>query len=416
MNNFFTPFRIAFAASALIAISSESAAQEIVYDDFTMNPGYENMVYYSVDSGVAGTAIMASWDLAFDVRPMGGTALINSGQGMSLFPAGALSDWDVIDDTFADNAGAIVPFQNGTAYWSQGAFSEGGDGSFDLGWGVYDIVTHTIASDKMYVISLPDGTWKKFALLSLVSGVYTFQCANLDGTDFFEDQVAKSNYLGKIHAFYNLTNQEELDLEPASEWDMLFIRYVEEIQPGVNYGVTGALTHPSVRVQEENGLADPFVDGAIDVSAMTDSINAIGYDWKSYGGGSFTVLDDRCYFVESVTGAQWRLVFTGFDGSMTGNVELGKILVSGADVSESPASALTSHLFPNPATSGTDVNLTCESSMSQITVWSINGQRVADVAARGQSITLSTAAMEPGMYLVEVQSFLGREVIRLTVQ
>jgi|GEM_PF-749469 len=327
MNQFVTLFRIAFASSALIAISSESSAQEIVYDDFTMNPGYENMVYYSVDNGVAGTANMASWDLAFDVRPVGATALINSGQGMSLFPAGPLSDWDVIDETFPDNSGAIVPFQNGTAYWSQGAFSEGGDGSFDLGWGVYDIVTHTIASDKMYVISLPDGTWKKFALLSLVSDVYSFQCANLDGTDFFEDQVAKSNYLGKIHAFYNLTNQEELDLEPASGWDMLFIRYVEEIQPGVNYGVTGALTHPSVRVQEENGLADPFVDGAIDVSAMTDSINAIGYDWKSFGGGSFYVLDDRCYFVESVTGSQWRLVFTGFDGSSTGNVELGKLSI-----------------------------------------------------------------------------------------
>ena len=40
MNHFFTPFRIAFAASALIAISSESSAQEIVYDEFTMNPGY----------------------------------------------------------------------------------------------------------------------------------------------------------------------------------------------------------------------------------------------------------------------------------------------------------------------------------------------------------------------------------------
>ena len=197
---------------------------------------------------------------------------------------------------------------------------------------------------------------------------------------------------------------------------MLFFKYVEEIQPGVNYGVTGALTHPSVRVQEQNGLDDPFMDGVLDPNAMTDSINTVGWDWKNYAGGTFTVLDDRCYFIETVTGSQWRLVFTGFGGSATGNVELGKLLVAASEVTESPTTAQNSHLFPNPATSGTDVNLTCESSMSQITVWSINGQRVEDIVARGQFITLSTAGMKPGMYVVEVQSFLGREVIRLTVQ
>ena len=415
MNHVTSSFRLAFTAILLFEISFESTAQEIVYDEFTMNFDYENMVYYSVDSGVAGTANMASWDLAFDVRPMGGTALINGGQGMSLFPAGPMSNWDIIDSTFTDSLNT-EPLHNGTAYWSQGAFSQGGDGNFDLGWGVYDIVTHTVVSDSMYVISLPQNTWKKFALRSLESGVYTFQCANLDGSEFYEAQVAKSNYPGKIHAFYNLSNQEELDLEPSAGWDMLFLQYVEEIQPGVNYGVTGALTHPSVRVQEQNGLDDPFMDGVMNPNALTDSINAVGWDWKNYAGGTFSVLDDRCYFIETITGSQWRLVFTGFGGSATGNVELGKLLVADSDVAESPSSAQNSHLFPNPTNFGTDVNLTCESSMSQITVWSTSGQRVKDVAAGGQSITLSTTGMEPGMYLVEVQSLLGREVIRLTVQ
>lgn len=402
------------ALAAFFLSSVPGAAQEIVYDDFSMNPGYEYMVYYSVDSGVAGSATMASWDLAFDVRPMGGTASINGGQGMSLFPAGPLSGWDNIDESFANSAGDLVPFQNGTSYWSEGAFSQGGDGNFDLGWGVYDVVTHTVASDSMYVISLPDGTWKKFALLSLVSGVYSFQCADLDGSNFFEDQVAKSDYLGKIHAFYNLTNQEEMDLEPSTGWDMLFLRYVEEIQPGVNYGVTGALTHPNVRVQEQSGLLDPFMDGVLDATAMTDSINVVGWDWKTYAGGAFTVLDDRCYFMETVTGAHWRVVFTGFEGSMTGNVELGKVLISGADIAE--PFAATSHLFPNPAHQGEEVILTSESRFSRIAIWSVNGAKVDDIRVQGPTYTLSTTGLEPGLYLVEAHSILGREVIRLVVQ
>ena len=416
MNPSLTLSSFVAASICLISVSTSSHAQEILYDEFSMNPGYENMVYYSMDSGVVGSAAMASWDLAFDTRPMGGTASINGGQGMSLFPAGPLSDWETIDETFVNDAGNIQPFHNGTAYWSQGAFSQGGDGNFDLGWGVYDVVTHTVASDSMYVISLPDGTWKKFALLSLVSGVYSFQCANLDGSDFYEDQVAKSDYLGKIHAFYNLANQEELDLEPSADWDMLFFKYVEEIQPGFNYGVTGALTHPSVRAQEQSGLDDPFVDGEIDFNAMSDSINVVGWDWKSYSGGVYAVLSDRCYFLETSSGSQWRLIFTGFDGSMTGNVELGKVLISASDVSEQKLAASTSRLFPNPAAYGAGITVTSESNISKVVVWGVNGQKIDDIQTRGQSITLSTAGIDPGMYLIEVHSFLGREVIRLTIQ
>lgn len=324
MNYLLKSLHLVFQVLIVIAISFESTAQEITYDDFTMNLGYENMVYYSMDSGVAGTAPVASWDLAFDVRPLGVTALINGGSGISLFPAGPLSDWDVIDDTFALNLGNIEQYYNGTSFWSQGAFSQGGDGNFDVGWGVYDEVTQNVESDSMYVISYPDGSWKKFALLSLVSGVYSFQCANLDGTDFFEGQVVKSNYLGKIHAFYNLTNQEELDLEPSSEWDLLFFRYLEEIVGGVYYTVTGALTHPSVRVQEQGGLTEPFVDGAIDTDAMTDSINVIGYDWKIFTGSLYTIDDERSYFIKSTTGVYWQLVFAAFEGSQSGAIELMK--------------------------------------------------------------------------------------------
>jgi len=63
-----------------------------------MNPGYENMVFYSMDSGVVGEEIMASWDLAFDVRSMGSSVRINGGQGTVLYNAGDLDEWDNIDD------------------------------------------------------------------------------------------------------------------------------------------------------------------------------------------------------------------------------------------------------------------------------------------------------------------------------
>jgi len=139
-------------------------AQDITYDEFSMNPGYENMVFYSMDSGVVGEEIMASWDLAFDVRSMGSSVRINGGQGTVLYNAGDLDEWENIDDTFIDMTAKLSQLRNDNSSWSSGAFSQGGDGMFDLGWGVYDIVTHIITSDKTFVIALPDGTWKKIAI------------------------------------------------------------------------------------------------------------------------------------------------------------------------------------------------------------------------------------------------------------
>ena len=118
--------------------------------------------------------------------------------------------------------------------------------------------------------------------------------------------------------------------------------------------------------------------------------------------------------METVTGAHWRVVFTGFEGSMTGNVELGKVLISGADIAE--AFAATSHLFPNPAHQGEEVILTSESRFSRIAIWSVNGAKVDDIRVQGPTYTLSTTGLEPGLYLVEAHSILGREVIRLLVQ
>jgi hypothetical protein len=120
--------------------------------------------------------------------------------------------------------------------------------------------------------------------------------------------------------------------------------------------------------------------------------------------------------METVTGSQWRVVFTGFDGSMTGNVELGKLLVSGTDVSENVRLSSSTKLFPNPAACETVVTVTSESSLLRVTVWGINGQKVKDINVRSQSFELSTTGMEPGMYLLQVESLSGSEVIRLTVQ
>lgn len=76
------------------AISLSSNAQDVVYDQLSMGQGYENMLFYSLDNGLVGEAPMAGWDLSFDIRPMGSTVNINCGMGHTLYPFGAIEEWD----------------------------------------------------------------------------------------------------------------------------------------------------------------------------------------------------------------------------------------------------------------------------------------------------------------------------------
>lgn len=389
-------------------------AQDITYDEFSMNPGYENMVFYSMDSGVVGEEIMASWDLAFDVRSMGSSVRINGGQGTVLYNAGDLDEWENIDDTFIDMTAKLSQLRNDNSSWSSGAFSQGGDGMFDLGWGIYDMVTHVVTSDKVFVIALPDGSWKKIAILSLESGTYSFQYANLDGSEFVEDQLMKSNYPDKVLAFYSISNQMELDLEPIEEWDLVFLRYVEQIQPEVFYGVTGALVHPNTGIHMLEGLNDPFIDGEMNFDMLSYEANAVGYDWKSYAGGTYSLADDRCYFVQTNAGSQWRLVFTGFEGSTTGNIEIGKILETGVSVAN--AERLNWNVFPNPARENSEIFVQGNFEVEDASLTNMAGVVVYTTALNAWSGTIHLQDVSPGMYILNLNTDKGIINHRLLIQ
>ena len=90
------------------------------------------------------------------------------------------------------------------------------------------------------------------------------------------------------------------------------------------------------------------MDGAFTVEEMSFASNEVGHDWKTWTGAEYVIASDRCYFVQSQTGDVWRLFFTGYGGSATGDIEFGKILESGANVSEEIGMAQRLEVFPNP--------------------------------------------------------------------
>ncbi len=304
-----------------------SLAQEIIYDNFSVGQNFENMVYYSLQDGEVSQSPGNIWDISFDMRLTDLSVRINCGTGLSLYYYGPIEEWGNVSFEELDVSNQL---RNDPTSWSSGAFSQAinTDNLLDVGWGEYDLVTHIVTGDKVFVLVLPSGVYKKIAILSLDDGIYSFKYANLDGTDEYQVQIDKADYYGKLHVFYDIENNQVLDLEPESEWDFIATRYIDVIDGEFFYTVTGILTRNDVTSYQEDNLTDPFMDGIYDSSMLNDSINSIGYDWKLYTMGGYFVVDERCYFINDNLGNTWRVVFTSFDGSTTGNIQIGKLNIN----------------------------------------------------------------------------------------
>ena len=374
-------------------------SQDIVYDDISMGAGYENMLFYSLENGLVAEAPMDGWDISFDVRSMGSSIRINGGMGHSLYYYGTLDEWDTVS---LDNLDMSNQLRNKHNSWSLGAFTQFNDpdNDFDLGWGIYDIITHIVTGDKVFVLMLPTGEYKKIAIISLASGVYTFKYANLNGENEYEIEIVKNDFSGKLQAYYNLSSNQILDYEPEESWDFLFTRYVEDLGDEYYYGVTGVLNRHTIGSYQADNLFDPFVDQTYDENLLNDSVNCIGYDWKEYSMGSgYSVVDDRCYFVYDDLGMTWRVVFTGFEGMSSGNIQLGKIKLESSSINDLENNSLT--IYPNPASQHDQIQIKNISEMESIKVISSNGKTLFHQDISGSTSKIYLPQLESGLYLIE---------------
>ncbi len=394
------PFRYAMLMALTAIAFTNSHAQTVIEDSFSLEAGYEDMAFYSLETGVVAQSPLADWHIALDIRPMGSTARINCGTGMKLYPYGNLEQWLNVD---FENWVAPAPLRNDHSDWSNAAFAQGGDGMFDLGWGVYDVITHEVESDKMYLIELPDGTWKQFALLSLIDGVYEFQVADIDGANETLLAINKADYEGKLFAYCNLSTGQILDLEPDAPWDFQFLTYTEDIGEGTYYAVVGALAHPNVMVQQVDDLYDPYTDGDYNIDSFSLATNEVGYDWKSYvPGAGYALESSRCYFVSANDGTVWRMVMTGFDGASTGNISIGKVEATVSSVVD-PKQSLAIQAFPNPIESGQNLTLQAPQQFEQATfrICTSSGATAAQFQPTQFPWTMNTSNLVRGFYFVE---------------
>ncbi|MBK8339262.1 MAG: T9SS type A sorting domain-containing protein [Flavobacteriales bacterium] len=308
---------------------------------------------------------------------------------------------------------------NSDSDWSSGAFNQGlTTDEFDLGWGVYNMITHAVAGDSLFVIKLANGAFKKIRIDALATGSYSFAWADVDGANEQTASVAKAAYADKNFAYYSLENNVALDREPVNNtWDLLFTKYTTFIPTA--YGVSGVLTNKYITSLRVDGVDPSLADWT---TAPFDSvINTIGYDWKTFNMQTFQYEYDQdlTFFVQDRTGSIWKLLFTEYGGSATGDMTFTQELVSAASVEERATNG-QAVVFPNPATDAVNVLFDIPATDAVLTIHDVAGslartERFAGITPMSTRI-LDISGLRTGVYSLRLEHASGAVYSRLVVR
>lgn len=406
-------------ALALLTLQIGTMQSQVANGTVSIGAGYTNHKFYSLSNGETGTQSKDNWDIAFEITGNSGSILANTQRAnFALYRA----PYSIANYASLDTTGIVnwTTLYNSDQSWGIGAFNQTASSSNanDLGWGVYDQNTHYITGDSCYVIKISSTSYKKLKIISLISGTYTFEYANIDGTLPQTATIAKTTYTGKNFAFFDLANNLAVDREPlANDWDLMFGRYTAQLEmgPGATtpYPVVGVLTNKGVGIIQMNDVVNPEAYTEWPGLVFGSNISTIGHDWKSVdiNTGNWQITGDTIYVIKDRTGNIWRLRFIGFSGSTNGNYIFSKTQLSAVGIADVKGATLAKvTVYPNPSSDNTALIFSSEESITNVSVSIIDvtgkiiSTQILKVDAGLNQQQLNTASLNSGVYFISINA------------
>ena len=380
-------------------------AQEISINT-SMGANYSKQVFYKLSTESETSFDSDLWDIAmlrtstydFSLR-------VNGHIGISVFEASNdPSDWATIN--VADET-SWTQLYNSDTDWNNGAFDQG---SATYGWGEYNSNTHHVEGTIIFVLKYADGTYRKFINLDFFGG-YTFKYSTWDGTAWTEDQtvtIPNTNNPNNNYNYYSLQNDNEVLAEPAvSYWDFKFTKYYTEL-PSNNsiYLVTGVFHSDNVEVAENDEPGGMPNNPTLNYS--TD-INTIGYDWKSFTGTGYSVNSDKAFYVKYTDDTVYRLYFTDFSGSSSGNISFNFEDVTSTLAIKNVNEGISFGVYPNPS-NNKKINLVYDvtklnSEKNEVLIYTLTGQQVFKTTLQNNTgfynKKIDASSLSEGIYILK---------------
>jgi len=406
-----------FAFTLLISLGLLAQEQKEV----VTGPGYANDVYYSLENGTVTTVQRDNWDIAFVAQVMSVSVLANNGSGVELYTydGGTIDDWATVDTTGMD----WTPMYNSLETFDMGALNANsipGD-DFDYGWGRYNMVSHTITGDSIFIIKTLSDSIMKLAIVekSAMQNTWELKYAYLDGSNEQTVPLNAGTYVDKYFIHYSLDSMKIQDREPAmTDWDLLFTKYFDYTIP---YSVTGVLfndDHVLAQEVRESGMDQATHNSYVD-TAFSDTISIIGSDWKYFDMDAFAyvLFDTVVYYLKTDGGdlndSYYKIYFTGFTGSSEGKYtfiqeKLIPLSAQGHEIMN------LLQVYPNPAADRINVvfDLVGRSDIDIIDMTGRLVRRTRYDASGFTNLSLDVSSLNPGVFFIRVSAEGESNVLR----
>lgn len=323
-------------------------------------------VWYSLDNGQVKEQAAFDWDLAFGAAGYDASIFTNDAKGVILYYVGD----DYSEEVDIADLDSWTRYINSDSTWQTGSLNArlNPADAFDYGWGKYNMASHNVVGEAVYVVKLADGVYKKLFIDMLQSSKmkYQFLISDLDGSNEEEIIVdysqSKSNFL-----YFDFTTKQVVEREPASaDWQLQFGRYYTTIQgefyPVVGVRTNGNVLSTSIDFEDDQMAAQP--QKAPNFAEFHDKISYIGYEWKAFTGTEYKISSNRAYFVQKYKtvnaqnipdGDVYQITFTGYKGGADGEISFILNKANPTSVNDNDGSKF--FIYPNEVNSGENPNL-----------------------------------------------------------
>ncbi len=346
--------------TVLLAASCTLNAQ--TSDQISTGTGYTKFAYYKLSDGSSQQVPNDAWDIAFsNLGPQAAGIFINestsSSMGQTILGMEAYDPF-VFDFSETINPADISPeYQlfNPEASWAEGAFNTVADSldPTDFGWGAYDAGQSKILGNRVFVLVLRNGEYRKIFFDEYDGTQFSFRVANLDGSNMTTHTVSTSPGNGSPVVYFSLGANGANVVTPKG-WDLVFCRYVAILDAGgdlVPYFVTGLLSADSVQVARANNVNPATVDYTAYLDSFSNRLDVINHDWKFFDlSQGWFVVNNRAYFVKTPNNNLYKLVFTAFGGSTNGTATVQRTYLGQLSAAHDlPAGIGEALVYPNPS-------------------------------------------------------------------
>jgi hypothetical protein len=395
--------RLSFFLTLPLICAATLNAQTVIHQ-ISAGTGYAQSGYYKLADGTSQQIPHDAWDIAFSnlgVQQAG--IFINESTASSMGqPTAALEAYDPTEFDFnapidPANLTPEMRIYNPEASWAEGAFNSMREPSnpFDFGWGTYNPAQFKVLGERVFVLKLRNGQFRKIMFDEYNGSTFSFRIANLDGSNLETKTVNTNVGNGSPVVYFSLANGT--NVTTATDWSLVFCRYVTPLFDGtafLQYNVTGILVNDGIQTAKATGIDPATVDYEDYLDSLKTRLDIIGHDWKAFSGAGWSVPSDVAYFVKTKDNKLYKIVFIDFEGSSTGvgtfeRTYLGEL----SSASDLPAGIQSVLIFPNPVADRLSISFTSETAATA-------SLRLLNSA--GQLVWSGNARTQTGLNVLEV--------------